>query len=66
MSEAKTTTSERSNQMNGMLNKIVAWFRAGYPMGAPQFGYVALAALSPAGRASYLEYSSTEREMHRL
>jgi hypothetical protein len=34
--------------MNGMLKKIVAWFRAGYPMDAPQFGYAALVALSPA------------------
>jgi Protein of unknown function (DUF3349) len=31
--------------MNGMLNKVVAWFRAGYPTGAPQSGHAALLAL---------------------
>jgi hypothetical protein len=25
--------------MNGMLNKVVAWFRAGYPKDAPQLSY---------------------------
>jgi len=38
------TTAIRS----GMLNKFVAWFRAGYPMDAPQFGHTALVALCPA------------------
>lgn len=33
---------------SGMLNKIVGWFRAGYPTDAPQFGHVALVALCPA------------------
>jgi hypothetical protein len=33
--------------MNGMLNKIVAWFRAGYPTDAPQFGHAAVLALCP-------------------
>ena len=33
--------------MNGMLNKIVAWFRAGYPTGAPEIGHVTLLALVP-------------------
>ncbi len=33
---------------SGMLNKFVAWFRAGYPTNAPQFGHVAVVALSPA------------------
>ena len=32
----------------GMLNKIVGWFRTGYPTDAPQFGHVALVALCPA------------------
>ena len=32
--------------MNGMLNKVVAWFRAGYPTDAPQYGHAALLALS--------------------
>jgi|KBSMisStandDraft_5_1062788.scaffolds.fasta_scaffold152673_2 hypothetical protein len=31
--------------MNGMLNKVVGWFRAGYPTDAPQFGHTALLAL---------------------
>jgi hypothetical protein len=31
--------------MNGMLNTVVAWFRAGYPTDAPQFGHAALVAL---------------------
>lgn len=33
----------------GTLTKFVAWFRAGYPTNAPQFGYAALVALCPAG-----------------
>lgn len=33
---------------SGMLNKAVAWLRAGYSPDAPQFGHVALVALSPA------------------
>jgi hypothetical protein len=33
--------------MNGMLNKVVAWFRAGYPTDAPHFGHAALLALLP-------------------
>ena len=33
---------------SGMLNKIVGWFRAGYPTDAPQFGHAALVALCPA------------------
>ena len=33
--------------MNGMLNKIVGWFLAGYPTNAPQFGHAALLALCP-------------------
>jgi uncharacterized membrane protein len=33
--------------MSGVLNKIVAWFRAGYPAGAPEVGHVTLLALSP-------------------
>jgi hypothetical protein len=33
--------------MNGMLKKVVAWFRAGYPTDAPQFGHAALLALLP-------------------
>jgi hypothetical protein len=39
------TTAFRS----GKLNKVVAWFRAGYPTDAPQFGHAALVALCPAG-----------------
>jgi len=31
--------------MNGMLNKVVAWCRAGYSTDAPQFGHAALLAL---------------------
>jgi uncharacterized membrane protein len=33
--------------MNGVLNKIVAWFRAGYPTGAPEVGHVTVLALCP-------------------
>ncbi len=33
---------------SGMLNKAVAWLRAGYPPEAAQFGHVALVALCPA------------------
>ena len=32
--------------MNGILNKVVAWFRAGYPADAPRDGHAALLALS--------------------
>jgi hypothetical protein len=42
------TTAIRSRKLN-KLNKFVAWFRAGYPTDAPQFGYAALVALCPAG-----------------
>jgi hypothetical protein len=31
------------------LNKVVAWFRAGYATDAPQFGHTAIVALCPAG-----------------
>ena len=31
--------------MNGMLNKVAAWFRAGYPTDSPQLGHAALLAL---------------------
>ncbi len=41
----------RTTIRTGMLNKIVGWFRAGYPTDAPQFGHVALVALSPAAAA---------------
>jgi hypothetical protein len=34
--------------MNAKLNKVVAWFRAGYPTDAPQSGHAALFALCPA------------------
>jgi hypothetical protein len=37
--------------MNGMLNKVVAWFRAGYPTDGPQFGHAALLALYGVGVA---------------
>lgn len=37
-------------KMQGMLNKIVVWLRAGYPKDAPQFGHAALVALCPASR----------------
>jgi hypothetical protein len=33
---------------SGMLNKTVAWLRAGYSPDASQFGHVALVALCPA------------------
>jgi hypothetical protein len=33
--------------MNGILNKVVAWFRAGYPTDAPKFGHAALLAMCP-------------------
>jgi hypothetical protein len=46
--------------MNGMLNKIVAWFRAEYPTDAPQFGHAALLALCPEA-ASVLRRSASRR-----
>jgi hypothetical protein len=33
---------------SGMVNKAVAWFRAGYSPDAPRHGYLALVALCPA------------------
>lgn len=55
--KVQTPPRARSSQMNrttirkGMLNKVVGWFRAGYPMDAPQFGHAALIALCPAAAA---------------
>jgi hypothetical protein len=45
---------------SGMLNKIVAWFRSGYPQDAPQFGHVAVVALCPEA-ASVLRRSASRR-----
>ena len=42
------TTAFRHGTLS-KLNKVVAWFRAGYPTDAPQFGHAALVALCPAG-----------------
>jgi hypothetical protein len=39
--------------LSGMLNKAVAWFRAGYSPDAPQFGHVALVALVSSGRCAH-------------
>lgn len=36
----------RSGNLN-KLTKVGAWFRAGYPTDAPQFGHAALIALCP-------------------
>jgi hypothetical protein len=41
----------RTTIRKGMLTKVVGWFRAGYPMDAPQFGHAALVALCPAAAA---------------
>ncbi|HTQ16290.1 hypothetical protein [Mycobacterium sp.] len=38
----------RTAVRSGMLNKAIAWLRAGYSPGAPQLGHVALVALCPA------------------
>jgi len=51
-----TDTAVRS----GMLNKIVGWFRAGYPQDAPQFGHVAVIALCPEA-ANVLRRSASRR-----
>lgn len=40
--------------MNGMLNKVVAWLRAGYATDAPQFGYAALLSLCPEAASTSL------------
>ena len=45
--------------MNAMLNKVVAWFRAGYPTAAPQFGHVALLAMCPGAASVVRQYAVT-------
>jgi hypothetical protein len=44
--------------MNGMLNKVVGWFRAGYPAAAPQFGHAALLALCPEAAGVLRRYAT--------
>jgi hypothetical protein len=52
------TQLARSIEMNGMLNKVVGWFRAGYAAAAPQFGHAALLALCPEAAGVLRRYAT--------
>jgi hypothetical protein len=50
--------------MNGLLNKVAAWFRAGYPTDAPQYGHAALLALS--GHAARVGAAGSTQQAKRI